>query len=436
MGGMFYEARSFDQDLSTWDISGVETFRLTDYRGDSGFLENAGLSSTNYDALLNGWAALDLQDDLTLDAQGIQYTPDAAAARQSIIDTYGWTIDDGGPTEPLVLLTDGTSYSPPAPVSDTERNPVGQITLTATTGASVTALTLTAEGANRGVRRLSLWASPEETFSAEAAVQKTEQILDSSSAMPATIAFDGFSQADGTYLYVVADLAADAAGDVQFSLASASDLTVTGGTVANSSSDFPMLLSGSSQPLPVELTDFDAQASGEAVSLTWQTASETNNTGFEVQRRSDGPWEALTFVEGAGTTAEPHAYRFRDAALPFADSLVYRLKQVDTDGTSAFSPEVVVRRGPGSDVQLAAPFPNPVRQQATVRYVVPEGSAQPVRLAVYNVLGQRVATLVDETQPPGREELSLDASRWASGVYFLRLQVGETMRSQRVTVVR
>jgi hypothetical protein len=196
------------------------------------------------------------------------------------------------------------------------------------------------------------------------------------------------------------------------------------------------VLASTTEPLPVELSAFDAQATGEAVSLTWHTASETNNAGFEVQRRSGRQWEALTFVEGAGTTARPHAYRFRDAAPPFADSLVYRLKQIDTDGTSAFSPEVVVRRGPGAEVQLAAPFPNPTRQQATVRYVVPEGSAQPVRLTVYNVLGQRVATLVDETKAPGRETLTVDTARWSSGVYFLRLQVGETMRSQRVTVVR
>jgi hypothetical protein len=112
-------------------------------------------------------------------------------------------------------------------------------------------------------------------------------------------------------------------------------------------------------------------------------------------------WERISFVEGAGTTDDPQTYRFRDAEPPFADSLVYRLKQIDTDGTSAFSPEVLVCRSSSSEVRLAAPCPNPVRQQATVCYVVPDGSAQPVRLQVYNVLGRRVATLVDATQGPG-----------------------------------
>ena len=196
------------------------------------------------------------------------------------------------------------------------------------------------------------------------------------------------------------------------------------------------VFASNSQPLPVELTQFDAQVTEDAVTLHWATASETNNAGFEVQRRVDDTWKALSFVDGAGTTDTPQTYRFRDHAPTFADSLVYRLRQVDTEGTATLSSQVVVHRQPGSAVRLAAPAPNPVRQQATVQYVVPDGATQPVRLDVYNALGQRVATLVNESQAPGHQELSLDASRWASGTYFLRLQVGNATRSQRVTVVR
>lgn len=196
------------------------------------------------------------------------------------------------------------------------------------------------------------------------------------------------------------------------------------------------VFASNSQPLPVELTRFDAQATEDAVTLHWATASETNNAGFEVQRRVNDTWEALSFVDGAGTTNEPQTYRFRDHEPAFADSLVYRLKQVDIEGATALSSQVVVHREPGTEIRLAAPAPNPVRQHATIQYVVPDGAAQRVQLQVYNALGQRVATLVDTPQAPGRQELTLDASRWASGTYFLRLQVGDTTRSQRVTVVR
>ena len=98
MSAMFFAATAFNQDIGGWEVANVETFRRVVFDGEFvfGFLENAGLNSSNYDALLNGWAALDLQSGVTLDAQGIQYTSDATAARQSIIDDFGWTINDAG----------------------------------------------------------------------------------------------------------------------------------------------------------------------------------------------------------------------------------------------------------------------------------------------------------------------------------------------------
>ncbi len=166
---------------------------------------------------------------------------------------------------------------------------------------------------------------------------------------------------------------------------------------------------------------------------TRTSASRNDDTiaSYENERVTDVP--ALSFAARAGG---PGLTPFGDTALPFADSLVYRLKQVDTDGTESFSNEITIQRGLSAQVELATPFPNPARQQATVRCVIPSGEAKPVRLPVYNVLGQRVATLVDESQAPGREELTFDASRWAGGTYFLRLQVGSETKTQRITVVR
>ena len=88
MGSIFVNASSFNQDIGGWDVSNVESF--TD------FLNGAALTPTNYDALLTGWAQLDLVDGLNFDAGNSQYTSAAEAARQSIIDDDGWTISDGG----------------------------------------------------------------------------------------------------------------------------------------------------------------------------------------------------------------------------------------------------------------------------------------------------------------------------------------------------
>jgi len=198
------------------------------------------------------------------------------------------------------------------------------------------------------------------------------------------------------------------------------------------------VLASNSQPLPVELSAFDATLDGEdAVRLTWTTAQETGNAGFRVQRNAgegrEGTWTTVGFVEGSGTTTEAKNYRFADEALPYeADRLTYRLKQIDTDGSSSLSKEVTVERSV-KEVELLGTYPNPAQQRATVRYAVPK--AQDVKIHLYDILGRRVQTVVDGEQE-GRHKRQLDVSRLASGVYFLRLTSEGETRTQKLTVVR
>jgi len=218
-------------------------------------------------------------------------------------------------------------------------------------------------------------------------------------------------------------------------------------------------LGSSSSPLPVELASFEAakaQAGGtgeEAVQLTWTTAAEQNNAGFEVQRRifdasapgarraeETGSWRRVGFRESTaagGTTTEAQSYRFTDEALPYAaDTLAYRLRQVDTDGSATLTDPVRVARGAVSSLQLKETYPNPARRRVTVRYAIPgEEAASDVTLSLYNVLGQRVRTAVTQTEA-GRHEVQVPTHDLASGVYFLRLQAAEQIRTQKLTVVR
>jgi len=209
-------------------------------------------------------------------------------------------------------------------------------------------------------------------------------------------------------------------------------------------SQFAIASSDPSNPLPVELARFEAQRSGtEAVTVQWQTLSETNNAGFEVQRAAasaDGPvstgesWQTIAHLNGAGTTDTPQSYRFEDTDLPYAaDSLRYRLRQVDTGGTESFSEAVTIARQV-TEAELLPTYPNPVRSQATVRFAVPE--RQDVRIVLYDLLGRRVQTVVD-TNAEGRTEAQLDVSGLASGTYFLRMQTeAGPVDTHRVTVVR
>ncbi|PQJ33804.1 hypothetical protein BSZ35_03585 [Salinibacter sp. 10B] len=188
--------------------------------------------------------------------------------------------------------------------------------------------------------------------------------------------------------------------------------------------------------LPVELAGFSAQRDGDAVRLNWQTASETKNAGFHVERAVEGEsFTALGFVDGRGTTDAAQSYRFVDETLPFtADSLTYRLRQVDLDGTATFTDVVVVRLGEADRLTLHAPFPNPARDGVTLRYAVPK--AADVDISLYNVLGQRVATFARGSMAAGRAERRLDTSRFPSGVYFVRMVAGGQVQTRRLTVVR
>ncbi len=191
---------------------------------------------------------------------------------------------------------------------------------------------------------------------------------------------------------------------------------------------------GNDTPLPVELTAFTASAFGEAVALTWATASEENNAGFDVERSVDGvAFDRIGFEAGAGTTTEARSYRFVDRSVPFASTLFYRLRQADVDGAFAYSPVVEVQVTP-SAIALLPNAPNPFTGATRLRYELPEPST--VTLQVFDLLGRRVASLADGEQPAGRHEMTFDGSRLATGTYFVRLQVGAEVQTRMVQLVR
>ena len=197
------------------------------------------------------------------------------------------------------------------------------------------------------------------------------------------------------------------------------------------------VLASNTEPLPVELTRFDASVENEEVLLKWQTASETNNSGFAVQRRASNsdPWTRVTFVDGAGTTGTPQTYQYRDADLPYeADSLTYRLKQMDADGSTSVSDPITVRRSAPETVQLLGTYPNPARTRATMRFALPQRQRVTVRL--FDTLGRQVVTIIQGRKDEGRHQRQIDTSGLPSGVYFLRLKAGDAIQTQRLSIVR
>ena len=140
--------------------------------------------------------------------------------------------------------------------------------------------------------------------------------------------------------------------------------------------------------IPVELTAFNASVNKNIVSLDWTTATELNNLGFEVQRKSvDGDYESLGFINGKGTTTEINQYSFVDKNVD-AGNYTYRLMQKDFDGTFTYSNEVEVEVSLPLEYSIEQNYPNPFNPTTTIRYSIPEDNFVSIKL--YDVLGNEV----------------------------------------------
>ncbi|MFA6598611.1 MAG: endonuclease [Ignavibacteriaceae bacterium] len=195
--------------------------------------------------------------------------------------------------------------------------------------------------------------------------------------------------------------------------------------------------------LPVELESFNAYCNSGRVSLTWRTATEVNNYGFEVERLQnykitklqDRNWEKVGFVNGAGNSNSPKEYRFTDNSSTVGRYL-YRLKQIDNDGKFAYSKEVEVEVSTPLDFALEQNYPNPFNPVTRIQYAV--GRQQNVSLKVYDVLGKEVALLVNEKQEPGvyNYELGIRNYELSSGIYFYQLQAGAFVQTKKMVILK
>ena len=185
---------------------------------------------------------------------------------------------------------------------------------------------------------------------------------------------------------------------------------------------------------PVEFTSFSASPENGDVTLNWSTATEKNNRGFDIERRTEkGKYQKVGFVAGFGTTTEPKSYSFTDSK-PEPGKYVYRLRQVDMNGASAYSKEVEVEVTTPATFSLEQNYPNPFNPNTTIKYSIPEDGS--VKLKVYNLLGEEVITLVNSFQRAGRYEVVFDASKLASGVYSYRIETQKNTSVKKMILMK
>lgn len=185
-------------------------------------------------------------------------------------------------------------------------------------------------------------------------------------------------------------------------------------------------------PTPVELKSFSASVDGKNVNLAWQTATEVNNYGFEVERLTvNGKWEKLGFVAGKGNTNSAQNYKFADNNV--SGKVSYRLKQIDIDGKFEYS-EVVAVEVIANEFALEQNFPNPFNPSTVINYSLAKEAF--VKLAVYNAIGQEVVTLVNGVQSVGAHKVTFNASSFNSGVYFYRIETADFTAMRKMLLVK
>ena len=187
-------------------------------------------------------------------------------------------------------------------------------------------------------------------------------------------------------------------------------------------------------PLPVELTSFTAGTADNNVFLNWETSTELNNSGFQVERSLDGTsFEKIAFVPGYGTTTENHYYSYKDSKVS-KGTYYYRLKQIDYDGSYSFSEVINVTVLSPLTFSLQQNYPNPFNPSTKIAFTVPQ--TEQVELTVFNLLGEKIVTLVDGITEAGVHEVTFDATKYNSGIYFYELRAGEKVSTKKMILMK
>ena len=195
--------------------------------------------------------------------------------------------------------------------------------------------------------------------------------------------------------------------------------------------------------LPVEMVSLRASSQGNAVELKWVTATEVNNYGFEVEKTSmindqstinNDQWRKIGFVAGAGSSNAPREYLFTDNSLR-GGAYSYRLKQIDRNGNFKYTEAVTVEILVPRELTLAQNYPNPFNPSTTIEFTLPEDGK--VSLRVYDAVGREVATLINDDLKAGVwQRVTLDASKFSTGVYFSRLDFNRKQLVRRMLMVK
>lgn len=209
-----------------------------------------------------------------------------------------------------------------------------------------------------------------------------------------------------------------------------------GGTQTSGTGGKEIPLNADCGVLPVELSSFSVILNNNIAQLNWETATEVNNYGFEIQRSSETEvWDKVGFVSGHGNSNSPKYYSFNDQTVAKSGSYAYRLKQIDIDGQYEYSGTVNISLNVSEiSYKLDQNYPNPFNPSTTINYTIPQQDY--VDLTIYNVFGEEVARLVNEVKETGTHSIIFNAENLASGMYYYKIETDSYVETKKLLLLK
>ncbi len=188
--------------------------------------------------------------------------------------------------------------------------------------------------------------------------------------------------------------------------------------------------------MPVELISFDAIVDADKILVRWETASEENNSGFEVDAYDPAReiWETMGFVDGAGTAQTNQSYEF-EINDPSEIYTKFRLKQIDFDGTVSIGNEVEIVRDLPGPYLLSDAYPNPFNP--TTNFSLSLALEQNILIDLFDTVGRHVKSLFSGVLAPNTvHNFTINAEGLPGGNYFYRVLGDQFETSKRVVLLK
>ena len=188
-------------------------------------------------------------------------------------------------------------------------------------------------------------------------------------------------------------------------------------------------------PLPIELNTFTYSVTGSNVTLAWSTESETNNSGFDVERKAlNSEWTKIGFVQGSGNSTVTRNYNYKDNNLA-TGTYEYRIKQIDYNGNfNYYNLEGSVNIGAPRKFALTQNYPNPFNPVTKIKFEVP--AAEFISLKIFDITGREIRTVVNEKLNAGVYEREFNGAELTSGIYFYRIEAGKFSDTKKMMLIK